>query len=76
MTPFTRAPMELDTPVGTLYYSRSAGGAEQILGPQDAGDSMPSAGVAQLAEQLPCKQQVMGSNPIASFHPHMRVIDI
>ena len=28
---------------------------------------MGRAGVAQLVEQLPCKQQVMGSNPVASF---------
>ena len=26
-----------------------------------------SAGVAQLVEQLPCKQQVNGSSPFASF---------
>jgi hypothetical protein len=25
------------------------------------------AGVAQLAEQLPCKQQVVGSSPTASY---------
>jgi hypothetical protein len=34
------------------------GGAERYTRPQ--------AGVAQLAEQLSCKQQVVGSNPTAS----------
>ena len=28
------------------------------------------AGVAQLVEQLPCKQQVNGSSPFASFEKH------
>ena len=28
---------------------------------------VPFAGVAQLVEQLPCKQQVNGSSPFASF---------
>lgn len=30
---------------------------------------MDRAGVAQLAEQLSCKQQVGGSNPLASSTP-------
>ena len=31
------------------------------------GKKVRSAGVAQLVEQLPCKQQVNGSSPFASF---------
>ncbi len=31
------------------------------------------AGVAQLAEQLFCKQQVVGSSPSAGFYPRVRL---
>ena len=40
------------------------------------GERTPDGGVAQLGEHLPCKQGVMGSNPIISTSPDARAAKI
>ena len=46
-------------------YRSSSFKAEEKTEPQE----IPHGGVAQLGEHLPCKQGVMGSNPIISTRP-------
>ena len=38
-----------------------------IIETKEKSHSKPNGGVAQLGEHLPCKQGVMGSNPIISI---------
>ena len=40
------------------------------------GETPTNGGVAQLGEHLPCKQGVMGSNPIISTRPERRPADL